>query len=98
MKIEKSEGYMIDQTTKEQSLKRLRKIEGQVKGLMRMVDDEKYCIDLITQVNAIRRALEKVGLIVMKRHIESCVSRSVIEKNGTQKIDELISSIDRFIR
>lgn len=89
---------MINQITKEQSLKRLRKIEGQIKGLMKMIDDEKYCIDLITQVNAMRRALEKVALIIMKRHIESCVTESVREKKGNQKIDELIDSIDRFIR
>lgn len=89
---------MINEGTKKQALKRLRKIEGQVKGLMRMVEGEKYCIDLITQVNAIRRALEKVALIIMKRHIESCVTESVREKKGSQKIDELINSIDRFIR
>lgn len=89
---------MINQTTKQQALKRLRKIEGQIKGLMKMINDEKYCIDLITQVNAIRRALEKVALIIMKRHIESCVVEAVKEKKGTQKIDELINSIDKFIR
>ena len=89
---------MINENTKDQSLKRLRKIEGQIKGLMRMVEGEKYCIDLITQVNAIRRALEKVALIIMKRHIESCVTESVKNKKGNQKIDELIGSIDRFIR
>ena len=89
---------MINEDTKEQCLKRLRKVEGQLKGLMKMIEGEKYCIDLITQTNAIRRALEKVALIIMKRHIESCVAESVKSKKGNQKIDELIDSIDRFIR
>jgi len=77
---------------------RLKKVEGQIKGLMRMIEQDKYCIDLMTQVNAMRRALEKVALIIMKRHIESCVVESIKEKKGAQKIDELIDSIDRFIR
>ncbi|MFH1652849.1 MAG: metal-sensitive transcriptional regulator [Pseudomonadota bacterium] len=89
---------MIDKSTKEQSLMRLKKVEGQIKGLMRMIEQDKYCIDLMTQVNAMRRALEKVALIIMKRHIESCVVESIKEKKGAQKIDELIDSIDRFIR
>lgn len=89
---------MINQEVKEKALKRLRRIEGQVKGLMKMVDEEQYCIDLINQVNAIRRALEQVALIVMKRHVESCVAESIKREKGEQKIDELIRSIDSFIK
>lgn len=94
----KRETNMINEEVKEASVKRLRKIEGQVKGLIRMIEEEKYCIDLVTQVNAIRRALEKVALIIMKRHVESCVAESIKRENGTQKIDELINSIDKFIK
>jgi DNA-binding FrmR family transcriptional regulator len=89
---------MIDQPTKEASLKRLRRVEGQVKGLMRMIEDEKYCIDLINQTNAIRRALEQVALLVMKRHVESCVAESLECCEGKVKIEELINTINRFIR
>lgn len=89
---------MIDQPTKEATLKRLRRIEGQVKGLMRMIEEEQYCIDLINQTNAIRRALEQVALLIMKRHVESCVTESVQCCEGRGKIEELISTIDRFIR
>jgi DNA-binding FrmR family transcriptional regulator len=89
---------MIDQPTKEATLKRLRRIEGQVKGLMKMIEEEQYCIDLINQTNAIRRALEQVALIVMKRHVESCVSESIECCEGKDKIEELISTIDKFIR
>ncbi len=89
---------MINETVKENALKRLRRIEGQVKGLQRMVDEEQYCIDLVNQVNAIRRALEGVALLIMKRHVESCVAESIKGGEGPCKIDELIKTIDRFIR
>ena len=89
---------MINEKVKKDTLLRLRKVEGQVRGLMKMVDEEKYCIDLINQINAIRRALEKVALGILKRHIESCVTESMECKEGSHKIDELVDSIDKFIR
>jgi DNA-binding FrmR family transcriptional regulator len=89
---------MINKETKENSLKRLNRIEGQIRGLKKMVEDEHYCIDLINQVDAVRRALEQVALIIMKRHIESCVTESVKTKGGKAKIEELIRTMDRFIR
>ena len=90
---------MINKTVKQESLKRLNKIRGQVEGLMRMIDDEKYCIDIVNQSNAIRRAVEQVALLVMKRHIESCVADSMNSKEAAkQKINELIEAVDRFIR
>ncbi|MFH1830999.1 MAG: metal-sensitive transcriptional regulator [Pseudomonadota bacterium] len=89
---------MINDVTKKDALKRLRRIEGQIKGLMKMIDDEKYCIDLINQVNAMRRALEQVALIIMKRHVESCVAESIKCCDEGKKVDELIRTIDRFIR
>ena len=89
---------MINEEAKDKSIKRLKRIEGQVKGLMKMIDEEQYCIDLVNQVNAIRRALEQVALIIMRRHVESCVAESIKKDKGKQKIDELIRSIDRFIK
>ena len=89
---------MINEEVKKESITRLNRIEGQVKGLIKMVDEEKYCIDLINQANAIRRALEQVALIIMKRHVESCVTESIKHRRGEAKMDELIRTIDRFIR
>lgn len=89
---------MINEEVKGGTLKRLKRIEGQVKGLMRMIEEEKYCIDLIDQTNAIRRALEQVALIIMKRHVESCVAESIKRTGGREKVDELIQAVDRFIR
>ena len=89
---------MINKEVKEQSLKRLSKIEGQVKGIQRMVENEKYCIDIVNQVNAVRRALEQVALMVMRRHVESCVSEAIKVGNPTKKIDELMDTINKFVK
>lgn len=89
---------MINKETKEASIARLKKIEGQVRGVQQMVTDGKYCIDIITQINATRRALEQVALIVMQRHIASCVADAIKTRGGEEEIKELIDSVDRFIR
>lgn len=79
-------------------LKRLKKIEGQIKGIQRMVEDGRYCIDIIQQVTAARRALEQVALGVMRRHVDSCVSEAIRSKHGTTKVSELMSTIHQFIK
>ena len=63
----------IANDTKGDYLKRLRRIEGQARGLQRMVEDERYCVDVLTQISAIQAALGKVGEEVLKRHLETCV-------------------------
>ncbi len=89
---------MINEEVKEQSVKRLKRIEGQVKGIQRMVENEKYCIDIVNQVNAARRALDQVALIVMRRHVESCVAEAIKVGNQTKKIDELMETINKFVK
>ena len=89
---------MINEEVKEQSVKRLKKIEGQVRGIQRMIENEKYCIDIVNQVNAVRRALEQVALMIMKRHVESCVAEAIKEGNHTKKIDELMNTINQFVK
>ncbi len=89
---------MIDKETKQSALGRLNRIEGQIRGLKGMVEAEKYCIDVIHQVNAARRALEQVALLVMKRHLKSCVSGAIQEDDGAGKVEEFMESIDKFIR
>jgi len=74
------------------ALRRLKNIEGQVRGLQRMVDEEKYCVDILTQVSAVRAALHSVGMLILRRHVETCVS-DAIETGGTDRadiIDELM--------
>ena len=68
---------MINQETKRDVVPRLKKIEGQIRGIQRMVEKEKYCIDIINQLTAAQRALDQVSLKVMQRHIESCVTDAI---------------------
>lgn len=89
---------MINAKVKQEALLRLRKIEGQIKGVHRMVDQEKYCIDVINQITAVRRALDQVSLAVMKRHMESCLSEAIRAREGTSKIDEFMETVYRFVK
>lgn len=79
-------------------LPRLRRIEGQVRGISRMVADRRYCIDIIQQLTAARRALDQVSLNIMKGHINTCVSESIRKREGTKKISELMQTINRFVK
>jgi DNA-binding FrmR family transcriptional regulator len=90
---------MMEKETKHQALVRLRRIEGQIQGVQRMVEEEKYCVDIMLQLSAIQGALGQVSKVLMARHIESCVLDSV--KAGTQrerarKIEELIEVCSRY--
>ena len=76
---------------------RLNRIEGQVRGISRMVDQDKYCIDVLTQVNAIKAALDQVGLLLLEDHVKGCVVDAVKE-GETDKVDELIGAVERFAR
>lgn len=81
----------------QEAARRLKNIAGQVDGIRRMVEDEKYCIDILTQVSAVRAALNSVGLVILKRHIENCVT-DAIESGGENKrqvIEELMSVFGR---
>ena len=72
-------------------LRRLRNIEGQVRGLQRMVEEDKYCIDILTQVSAVRSALNSVGMKVLRRHIDTCVTEAI--KDGGESKDEMIEEL-----
>ena len=80
------------------ALKRLRRAEGQVRGIIRMVEDEKYCPEILTQIAAARAALRKAGLVILKRHMESCVTNAVRsgEEEGAELIDEMMGLLDRY--
>ncbi len=80
---------------------RLRRIEGQVRGLQRMVDEEAYCIDVLTQVASVVSALEKAGIIVLKDHVEHCIRESAESgdrETTDEKIEELTAAVERFLR
>ena len=90
-------GYTPD---KEAYLKRLRRIEGQVRGLQKMVEDDKYCIDILTQVSAVTRALQSVALGLMDDHLGHCVTQAAAEGGevAAEKVREASDAIARLVR
>jgi DNA-binding FrmR family transcriptional regulator len=87
-------GYTAD---KDKLAARLNRIEGQVRGISRMVAEDKYCIDILTQVNAVKAALDQVALLLLEDHVKGCVVEAVRE-GETDKVDELIGAVARFAR
>ena len=79
-------------------LARLARVEGQVRGVSRMLKEGKYCIDVIDQITAARRALERVALLVIQRHLNSCVKNAMAAGRGEDLTVELVGSIDKFLR
>jgi CsoR family transcriptional regulator, copper-sensing transcriptional repressor len=90
-------GYTHD---KDAYIRRLRRIEGQVRGLQRMVDDDKYCIDILTQISAVTRALQAVALGLLDEHLGHCVAGAVAEggDTATEKIREASEAIARLVK
>ena len=85
--------------TKTQLVKRLNRIEGQVRGVTKMVDEDKYCIDVITQISAAQAALDKVALELIRDHARHCLSDDKVMSHGTgDKADELVGAISRLLR
>lgn len=83
---------------KDNLLMRLRRIEGQVRGLQRMIEDDKYCVDILVQVAAARSALDSVGLILLENHTRGCVARALRSDEGDAAIIELTEVIKRFVK
>jgi DNA-binding FrmR family transcriptional regulator len=83
--------------TKDQLIKRLRRIEGQVRGVEGMVDDDRYCIDVLTQISAIQAALDKVALGLLDDHARHCVMGAEGGEQA-QKTDELMAAVARLMR
>jgi len=88
-------GYTKDKTSIQ---RRLRRIEGQVRGVEKMVDEDRYCIDVLTQVNAVRAALESVALQLLADHTEHCVTEAIRAGKGGAKVRELNDAVERLVR
>jgi CsoR family transcriptional regulator, copper-sensing transcriptional repressor len=90
-------GYTDD---KDAYLKRLRRIEGQVRGIARMIEDDKYCIDVLTQVSAATKALEAVALGLLDEHLKHCVTEAVAQGGDVadRKVAEASAAIARLVR
>ncbi|NPV53216.1 MAG: metal-sensitive transcriptional regulator [Firmicutes bacterium] len=83
---------------KEDLLKRLRRIEGQVRGIYRMIEEDKYCVDILHQIAAARAALGKVGMSLLESHTRGCVTDAIKEERGDEAIDELVDILMKFVK
>jgi DNA-binding FrmR family transcriptional regulator len=83
--------------TRDQLLKRLRRIEGQVRGIERMVEDDRYCIDVLTQISAVQAALDKVALGLLDDHARHCVIGGA-EDQQAERTEELMAAVGRLMR
>jgi DNA-binding FrmR family transcriptional regulator len=83
---------------KEAILRRLRKIEGQVRGLQQMVEDDRYCLDIVQQITALSAAAREVSVIVLEDHLRGCVANAVREDNAEPVIKEMVTVLSRALR
>lgn len=91
-------GY-IRAKDKQQLQNRLRRIEGQARGLQRMVEEEAYCVEILTQIASIISASEKVALILLNDHVEHCVREAMEDsEKAEEKVAELTAAVERFLR
>jgi len=84
---------------REQAVKRIRRIAGQVAGIERMIDEDRYCVDVLLQVAAVRAALDGVGKLILRSHVETCVADALVSersKGRKQKIDEIMEVFSKF--
>ena len=86
---------------KDALIKRLHRIEGQVRGIERMVEEERYCIDILTQISAVSTALESVALKLLQEHVNHCVADALASGDAEaadEKARELLEAVERFAR
>jgi DNA-binding FrmR family transcriptional regulator len=91
-------GYSDD---RELLLKRLARIEGQVRGVAKMIEDDRYCIDILTQLGAVDTALEAVGIKVLEDHVKHCVAGALASgdpQQANEKSEELLAAVQRFAK
>ena len=86
------------QRNKAALLKRMNRIEGQVRGVAKMIEEDRYCVDVLTQISAIRSALDALGLQLLESHTKGCVRSAIHSGNGDAAIDELMTVVKRFGR
>ncbi|MFB5191166.1 metal-sensitive transcriptional regulator [Alicyclobacillus fastidiosus] len=80
-------------------LRRLKRVEGQVRGVQKMIEEDRYCVDILVQIAAIKSAVHKVGLSVLESHTRGCVADALMNaSDGEEKIDELMEVIRQFTK
>ncbi len=91
------EGGSMVPAVKKDATTRLKRIAGQIGGIQRMVDEDKYCIDILTQIAAVRAALDKTGMVILKSHLQNCVADAVREGKTNEAVEELDRILTKFI-
>ncbi|HET8841522.1 MAG TPA: metal-sensitive transcriptional regulator [Ktedonobacteraceae bacterium] len=84
--------------SKQKLMTRLRRIEGQTRGLQRMVEEDKYCVDIMTQIAGVQAALEQVNIQLMEKHLRHCVTEAIQEGKGEEKIREIMQVLKHYAR
>jgi DNA-binding FrmR family transcriptional regulator len=90
--------HPVARSDKDELLKRLNRIGGQVDGISRMIAEDRYCIDIVTQIAAVRSALDALGLKLLHDHAHGCVQQAVRSGSGDEAIEELMKVVQRFTR
>ncbi len=86
-------------TKKDQEIMNLLKTsKGQIEGIMKMIEDERYCVDISKQILAVQALLKKTNLQILDRHIKSCVKQAFEEGHGDEKVDEIIEILDKYAK
>ncbi len=88
-------GYTLEQAD---YTRRLARIEGQVRGVARMIEADEYCIDVLTQIASVTKALQRVGLGLLDAHLRHCVMDAHDEGHGDEKLDEALAAVERLLR
>jgi CsoR family transcriptional regulator, copper-sensing transcriptional repressor len=83
---------------KDALLRRLRRMEGQVRGIQQMVEDDRYCLDIVQQINALSAAAKEVSLIVLEDHLRGCVQHAIEDNQGEAAIKELVTVLGKALR
>lgn len=84
--------------THEKTLNLLKTARGQIDGIIRMVEDERYCVDISKQILAVQSLLKKSNLMILEGHIKSCVKTAFIDGNGEEKTDEIIGILEKYMK
>lgn len=93
-------GDVLDsrQISKEDILNRMKKIEGQAKGIQKMIEEDKCCGDIMVQISAIRSAINRVGGLIMDRYIKECLKESLVNSKDEKDIEEIIETIVKYVK
>ena len=97
-RIEAGSNHAVHRTDKPKLLKRLNRVEGQVRGIAKMIEDDRYCVDVLTQVAAVRSALDAMALQMLRDHTHGCVQGAIRSGRGDAAIDELMVVVEKFAR